>query len=101
MRMILFFDLPVTTAANRKDYRHFRRFLLKEGYLMLQESVYSKLVLNPTNANLAAEKVKKNRPPSGLVQLLIITEKQYASIENICGNLKSTQLDSMDRLVIL
>ena len=44
MRLIVFFDLPVKTAKQRKDYRQFRKFLLKDGYLQLQESVYAKLV---------------------------------------------------------
>ena len=46
MRLIVFFDLPVKTAKQRKDYRQFRKFLLKDGYLQLQESVYAKLVVN-------------------------------------------------------
>lgn len=46
MRLICFFDLPVETAKDRKNYRLFRKFLLKDGYLPLQESVYAKLVVN-------------------------------------------------------
>ena len=45
MRLVVFFDLPVDTPAQRKDYRVFRKFLLKDGYLMLQESVYASLLL--------------------------------------------------------
>ena len=36
MRLVVFFDLPVDTPAQRKGYRVFRKFLLKDGYLMLQ-----------------------------------------------------------------
>ena len=46
MRLIVFFDLPVLTAANRRDYYLFRKYLIKSGFLMMQESVYSKLVQN-------------------------------------------------------
>ena len=46
MRLMVFFDLPVETAMQRKEYRLFRKFLIKDGYLMLQESVYAKLVVN-------------------------------------------------------
>lgn len=101
MRLILFFDLPVGTDTQRRSYRIFRKYLTREGYMMLQESVYSKLVINQTNANLALTKLKKNRPSEGLVQLLVVTEKQYASMENISGSICSRQIDSMDRLVIL
>ena len=46
MRVILFFDLPVTTPEGRQNYNKFRKFLIRNGFLMLQESVYSKLALN-------------------------------------------------------
>lgn len=52
MRMIVFFDLPVLTSKQRRDYRDFRKFLLKSGFLMLQESVYCKLVQNPVVADV-------------------------------------------------
>ena len=44
MRIIVFFDLPVTTAAKRKAANQFRLFLQKDGYQMLQLSVYSRIV---------------------------------------------------------
>ena len=42
MRLLVFFDLPVESASQRKEYRLFRKFLIKDGYLMMQESVYAK-----------------------------------------------------------
>ena len=47
MRMILMFDMPTDTAEERKAYRKFRKFLLSEGFIMHQFSVYSKLLLPP------------------------------------------------------
>lgn len=43
MRVMVFFDLPVITSANRKDYRDFHKYLIKTGFLMMQESVYCRL----------------------------------------------------------
>ena len=40
MRILVFFDLPVTTGEERRAYTKFRKFLIKDGFLMLQESVY-------------------------------------------------------------
>lgn len=59
MRLIVFFDLPVKTAKQRKDYRQFRKFLLKDGYLQLQESVYAKLVVNDGAAGAAVARLRK------------------------------------------
>ena len=51
MRVIVFFDLPVLTERNRKVYREFRKVLIKLGFMMMQESVYCKLVQNSTAAD--------------------------------------------------
>ena len=101
MRILVFFDLPVLSLEQRRDYRSFRKFLIKDGFIMLQESVYCKMVLNESAAKSVVEQVKKNRPEDGLVQLLTVTEKQFSKMEYIVGKYKSELLDSDQRLVIL
>ena len=101
MRVLVLFDLPMVTAENHREYTRFRKFLLKSGFLMLQESVYCKLALNSTAVNAIIENVRKNKPAEGLVQLLTITEKQYAKMDIIIGTVKSEVLDSDERLVVL
>ena len=101
MRVLVFFDLPVLTSENRRAYAKFRRFLLKNGFLMLQESVYCKLTLNSSAVNAIVDNVHKNKPEEGLIQLLTVTEKQYAKMDLIVGNVKSEVLNTDERLVIL
>lgn len=101
MRIMVMFDLPVVTSEQRREYTKFRKFLIKSGFLMMQESIYCKLALNGTAANAIIENVRKNKPPEGLVQLLTVTEKQYAKMEFIIGTSSSEVLDSDERLVIL
>lgn len=101
MRILVFFDLPVITSENRRAYSKFRKHLLKSGFMMLQESVYCKLALNGTVANAIIENVHKNKPDQGLVQLLMVTEKQYAKMDIIVGDVKSEVLDTDERLVVL
>ena len=101
MRVIVFFDLPVVTGEERRAYTQFRKFLLKNGFMMVQESVYCKLALNGSAVNAIVENVRKNSPDKGLVQLLTITEKQYSKMDLIIGDIKSEVLDSDERLVIL
>lgn len=101
MRVFVFFDLPVTTGEQRKAYTKFRKHLLKSGFMMLQESVYCKLALNATAVRGIVDSVRKNSPEEGLVQLLTVTEKQYAKMELITGKVRSEILDSDERLVIL
>ncbi len=101
MRVFVFFDMPTLTAKDRKEYRKFRKYLIKSGFIMQQESVYSKLTLNGTAAQTVTENVKKNAPPSGVVELMTITEKQYASIVYVTGHANSEYISSVDRMVIL
>lgn len=101
MRIFVFFDLPVETSENRRDYRHFRKFLIKNGFVMLQESVYCRMALNQTIVNSITQLIKKNRPPKGLVQVMNVTEKQFSRMEFITGMFTSDVIDSDERLVIL
>lgn len=101
MRVIVFFDLPVTTGEQRKEYVKFRKFLLKNGFMMMQESVYCKLALNTSVARGIIENIHKNSPNEGLVQLLTVTEKQYSKMDLIIGEIKKEILDSDERLVII
>lgn len=102
MRLVLFFDLPVGTAKQRKDYRLFRKFLIKDGFLPLQESVYAKLVVNDAIAASAIARVRKHRPPAGLVQILKVTEGQFATMEYITGKRPEyEEVDTMEELLVL
>ena len=67
---------------------------------MVQESVYSKLALNMTVANGIISNIRKNSPETGLVQLLVVTEKQYGKMEFIVGNRQTEILESDERLVV-
>lgn len=101
MRILVMFDLPVTTAAERKEYARFRKYLIKSGFLMMQESIYCKMSPNSTLADAVIDNVRKNKPEKGLVQVLRVTEKQYAKMEFIVGEGNSEVLSSDERLVIL
>ncbi len=101
MRAIVFFDLPNVYSKDKRNYLLFRRFLLQEGFIMLQESVYSKIILNSQQAKLLQQRVRKAAPKKGLIQLLIITERQYASIEYIVGESNTKIIDNEDRLIVL
>lgn len=101
MRVLVMFDLPVMTAAERKEYAKFRKHLVKSGFLMMQESVYCKLAPNSTLADAVIDNVRKNKPEKGLVQVLRVTEKQYAKMEFIVGDGRTEVLSSDDRLVVL
>lgn len=101
MRIVVFFDLSVITASQRKTYRTFRKYLVKNGFLMMQESVYCKLAQNSSVGETIIENIRKNRPSEGLVQVLKVTEKQYGKMEYIVGESSNEVLNTDQRLVIL
>lgn len=101
MRVIMFFDLPITTIQGIRAYTKFRRFLLKDGFIMMQESVYSKLAQNQLAANALISHIRKNSPDEGLIQILTVTEKQYSNMEMIIGNKKDDVINSSERMIVL
>lgn len=101
MRVLVLFDLPVKTYENMRAYRMFRSFLIKQGFMMLQESVYCKLVLNGSMAAVVTANIHKNAPDNGLVQILTVTEKQYAKMDLVIGTNNTNVLNTDERLVIL
>ncbi|UWZ93347.1 CRISPR-associated endonuclease Cas2 [[Pasteurella] aerogenes] len=88
MRMIVFFDLPVTTAAKRKAANQFRQFLLKDGYQMLQLSVYARIVRGRDSLEKYHKRLCEHLPEEGAIRCLEVTEKQFAGMTILLGELK-------------
>lgn len=101
MRLIVMFDLPTLTVEDMRSYRNFRKFLIKNGFMMMQESVYSKIALNQSMANLITNRVRENKPPKGLVQMFTITEKQFSRMEILVGDISEEYITDDMRLIIL
>lgn len=101
MRLMLFFDLPMVTDKDRREYTRFHKFLLKNGFIMMQKSVYSKLVINNVTCLAVKKRIRDNLPATGNVELLEITENQFSRIEYLVGEGQKLVIDSMDRLVEL
>lgn len=101
MRIIVFFDLPTETNEDKRAYRHFRKAFIKDGFIMMQESVYTKLMTTPSVENSVKNLIRKNKPEKGIVQTLTVTEKQFSKMEFVVGEYHSDIIDSEERLVIL
>ncbi len=101
MRIIVMFDLPVDTTEHRREYSKFRKGLIKSGFMMLQESVYCRMVLNASVERSVIEAIRKIKPSSGMVSILTITEKQFSKMEFITGSSNYDVIDSDERLIII
>ena len=88
MRMLIFFDLPVKTKDERKIAARFRKFLIEDGYYMVQYSVYARVCNGLKAVEKHRARLYRALPDNGAIRLLVITEKQYESIEILVGKLK-------------
>ena len=101
MRIIVFFDLPMLTKSDRKNASRFRNFLVKDGYIMLQLSVYSRICKGQDDVDKHAKRLKSLIPKEGSVRMLTVTEKQYASMEVLVGMLKKEENLGEKQLLLL
>lgn len=81
------YDLPTQTIADKRSYQLFHKFLIKDGYDMLQYSLYSRICNSQVVADKHIARLKFNLPNVGNVRLLQVTEKQYASMEFLVGDM--------------
>lgn len=85
MWLFVFFDLPVETKKQRKEATRFRKDLMKDGFTMMQFSVYIRHCPSGENAEMHIKRVKRIIPEEGQVSILKITDKQYGEIINFWG----------------
>lgn len=100
MRLIVMYDLPVITEKDKKIYSKFRRFLLNDGYIMMQFSIYSRICKNHDDIYKHINRIRQNTPEKGNVRLLQVTENQYNSMLLLTGSKASDELISSESLIV-
>ncbi len=70
MRMICMFDLPVETSEEQRIYRTFRKNLIKEGFIMMQYSVYIRTCPNRGYCTRLENRMQKFMPEKGNVRII-------------------------------
>ncbi len=88
MRLLVFFDLPVKKKSERRSATQFRNYLIKDGFYMMQFSVYSRICNTIESARMHEERVALHVPKAGSVRSMIVTEKQYGAMKILSGGIK-------------
>jgi len=88
MWIFAMFDLPTDTDKAKKDYIHFRKNLLNDGFSMLQYSVYVRHCASEENADVHYRRIKDFLPSDGEVRLIAITDKQFGHMETFWGKMR-------------
>ena len=94
MWLFVFFDLPVVTKKERKIAASFRKNLMKDGFVMLQFSVYIRHCASKESQAVHVKRVKGIVPEIGMVSILSVTDKQYGDIINFWGKEKKKKVPS-------
>ena len=100
MWLFVFFDLPTTTKRERKAAVQFRKALEKDGFSMMQYSVYVRHCASRESMNVHIKRVRNSIPPLGLISILSITDKQYGEIQNFWGKIERAKLTTPQQLEI-
>jgi len=85
MWLMVMFDLPVDSSKNRKIYAHFRKELLKHGFVMLQYSVYARYCASEETSQIYRKYVRQVLPEEGEVRVVSLTDRQFGKMEVFCG----------------
>ena len=81
----MLFDLPTDTKRARRNYADFRKFLLEDGFMMMQYSVYMRNCASRENMEVHIDRVRNHLPPDGEVRVIAITDKQFERMEVFLG----------------
>ena len=100
MWLFVFFDLPVKTPAERRTSTRFRNFLLKDGYMMIQFSVYARICNGPERVDKHLRRLQVSIPEKGNVRVMQVTDKQYERMKILVGNKTKNEKTKSEQLVL-
>ncbi|MGQ9652288.1 MAG: CRISPR-associated endonuclease Cas2 [Phycisphaerae bacterium] len=100
MWLFAMFDLPVTTPTARRQYAQFRNALLKEGFSMLQFSVYARYCPSEEATEVYRRHIRAVLPPEGQVRLLSVTDRQFGKMEVYFGKKRKATEDPPVQLML-
>ncbi len=94
------FDLPTETKPQRKAATAFRNFLLNEGFERSQFSVYARFVDGKEAFRSRLNRIERNLPQKGDIQILNFTDRQYRDIVHFSDNSRRGSRKNPEQLVL-
>ena len=98
MWLFVMFDLPTNTKVERRNATLFRKALEKDGFTMMQYSVYIRHCASKESTNVHIKRLRNNLPPTGHVSILAVTDKQYGDIINLWGRIEHSKPETPHQL---
>ncbi|WP_058240848.1 CRISPR-associated endonuclease Cas2 [Shimia marina] len=100
MWILVMFDLPTDTKPQRKAATNFRNFLLDEGFERSQFSVYARFVNGKEAFQTRVNRIARNLPDKGDIQILNFTDRQYRDIVHFSDQGRQTARKNPDQLAL-
>jgi CRISPR-associated protein Cas2 len=100
MWILVLFDLPVVEKKERKEASDFRKFLLDNGFSMVQFSIYTKALSGLDACQKYYKLLENNLPDAGKVDILTITDKQYGNIKSYIGHTQNREQKQLEQLLL-
>lgn len=91
MRVLVMFDMPTYTKDDRKAASKFRNDLIKEGFFMMQFSVYVRICKGVQSANTCMKRLEMLIPKKGHIRALMLTERQFDNMKILIGTSSPTE----------
>lgn len=101
MRLFVLFDMPIEKEAQRKEYVRFRKFILQDGFVMLQYSVYTRFCINDTDTSKHIKRVVGFKPKYGNIRILKVTENQFNNMIMVAGEKNEQELLETDEQLLI
>jgi len=100
MWLFVFFDLPVKTKKERHAATRFRNFLLKDGFMMIQFSVYARICNGQDRVDKHVQRLLIELPRQGSVRAMQVTDKQYERMKILVGTKQNNEKTKSEQLVL-
>lgn len=101
MWMMVLYDLPVVDHRDRKQAKIFHDYLLDEGFMMAQYSVYLKFLDGSEAAEVQKNRIERELPEGGKVDILCFTDKQYENIVRYQRRARQKKNQNPEQLLLL
>jgi len=101
MWLLVLFDLPTKTKADRKSYQNFRKYLIKDGFIMLQFSVYIRICRGDARVKKHINRIEENKTNSGHIRIIKITDKQYNDMSIVLGKKSKNEMARNTKQMVL
>lgn len=96
--VFVFFDLPTDKKIDRKNASRFRKLLIKDGFSMVQFSIYSRHCNSRENADVHIKRIRNILPPKGEVIIFTLTDKQFGMMEFFRGACEAERPENPQQL---